>query len=248
LRLWARSEKSAKAAAYITPDVTLDPSEAVKGADICILCTPIGIMPELATQFRDALGAAAVVTDAGSVKGPVVQRLETLLGQRFVGSHPMAGSERSGIEAARENLFQGAAVIVTPTDQTEGEAVDVVRSLWETVGCRVSIMSPSEHDEAVARISHLPHAAAAALVNAINHRMPAAGALAGGGYRDTTRIAAGPPAMWSEILLENKTPLIAGLDDLTDTLDELKAMLRSHDAPALESFLARAKEFRDTLT
>ncbi len=227
--------------------MTLDPSEAVDGADLCVLCTPIGFMPELAEQFRPALGKSAVVTDAGSVKGPVVNRVEAILGGRFVGSHPMAGSERSGIEAARENLFQGAAAIVTPTARSEESAVEAVRSLWEIVGCRVSLMSPTDHDEAVARISHLPHAVAAALVNAINLRMPSAGALAGGGYRDTTRIAAGPPAMWTEILLENKAPLIAGLDDLTETLNELKALLQSHDAPALEAYLARAKESRDTL-
>lgn len=205
-------------------------------------------MPELAEKFRDALRKSAVVTDAGSVKSPVAHKVERILGGRFVGSHPMAGSERSGLEAARANLFQGAAAIVTPTENSENDAIETVKALWQTVGCRVSLMSPKDHDDAVARISHLPHAVAAALVNAINARMPSAGALAGGGYRDTTRIAAGPPAMWSEILLENKTPLITGLDDLTNTLSELKELLVSHDAPALEAFLARAKEFRDTLT
>lgn len=228
--------------------MTTDPREAAADADLCVLCTPIGNMPELADKFRDALSKSAVITDAGSVKSPVAHKVEQILGGRFVGSHPMAGSERSGLEAARANLFQGAAAIVTPTENSESDAIETVKALWQTVGCRVSLMSPKDHDDAVARISHLPHAVAAALVNAINTRMPSAGALAGGGYRDTTRIAAGPPAMWSEILLENKTPLITGLDDLTNTLSELKELLVTHDAPALEAFLARAKEFRDTLT
>jgi len=205
-------------------------------------------MPDIAAQFRDVLSPTAVITDAGSVKSPVVHKVEAVLGGRFVGSHPMAGSERSGIEAARANLFQGAAAIVTPTPHSDPEATETVKALWQTVGCRVSTMNPEDHDDAVARVSHLPHAVAAALVNAINSRMPSAGALAGGGYRDTTRIAAGPPAMWREILLENKTPLIAGLDDLTNTLTELRHLLVTHDAPALEAYLARAKEIRDTLT
>lgn len=204
-------------------------------------------MPELAEKIAPALGLSAVVTDAGSVKGPVVRKLEAILGGRFVGSHPMAGSERSGIDAARENLFQGAAAIVTPTALSEPDAIAAVQELWQSVGCRITSMSPEDHDIAVASISHLPHAAAAALVNAINLHLPSAGALAGGGYRDTTRIAAGPPGMWCEILLENKNPLIAGLDDLTQTLDTLKTFLLSDDAPALEAFLARAKESRDTL-
>lgn len=204
-------------------------------------------MESIARVIAPVMAFGGVVTDAGSVKGNVVETLEPIFGSRFVGSHPMAGSERSGLDAARADLFQGATAVVTPTEKSDPETVAAVESMWRDVGCRIVTMSPSEHDEAVARISHLPHAAAAALVNAINRRLPEAQKIAGGGYRDTTRIAAGPPAMWSEILLENKAALIAGLEDFTDTLEELKTLLHSHNAAALEAYLSRAKEVRDNL-
>jgi len=227
--------------------VFTDPAAAAEGADICILCTPIGAMEEVARAIAPVMAPGGAVTDAGSVKGSVVNALEPILGGRFVGSHPMAGSERSGLAAARADLFQGATAVVTPTAKSDPQAVAAVEAMWREAGCRIVTMTPAEHDEAVARISHLPHAAAAALVNAINRRLPEAQKIAGGGYRDTTRIAAGPPAMWSEILLENKAALIAGLEDFTHTLEELKALLHAHNAAALEAYLSRAKEVRDNL-
>ncbi len=204
-------------------------------------------MEAIARVIAPVMVANGVVTDAGSVKGNVVRTLEPIFGGRFVGSHPMAGSERSGMAAARADLFQGATAVVTPTEKSSPEAIAAVESMWRDVGCRIVTMNPAEHDESVARISHLPHAAAAALVNAINRRLPEAQKIAGGGYRDTTRIAAGPPAMWSEILLENKAALIAGLEDFTHTLEELKTLLHSDNAAALEAYLSRAKEVRDNL-
>lgn len=224
-----------------------DPAAAAEGADLCVFCTPIGAMEAVARLAAPVMATDGIATDAGSVKGSVVKTLEPIFGGRFVGSHPMAGSERSGLSAARVDLFEGATAVVTPTEASRPEAVAAIESMWRDAGCRIVTMSPAEHDEAVARISHLPHAAAAALVNAINRRLPEAQKIAGGGYRDTTRIAAGPPAMWSEILLENKAALIAGLDDFTHTLDELKALLRSDNAAALEAYLSRAKEVRDNL-
>jgi prephenate dehydrogenase len=216
------------------------------GADLCILCTPISAMPSLAERIALQLPPAATVTDVGSVKAGVVQRLESILGGRFVGSHPMAGSEQNGFDAARANLFEGAVCIITPTPSSLPESVETVRGLWEGVGCRLVRMPPNEHDECVARVSHLPHAVAAALVNAINLRVADAGAIAGGGYRDSTRIAASPPAMWREILIENRTELAAGLDDFSTMLEKMKKMIVSGDAEALETFLERAKTHRET--
>jgi len=212
-----------------------------------VLCTPIGAMPSLAEQIAPAVSGTATITDVGSVKAGVVRRLETILGQRYVGSHPMAGSEQSGIDSARANLFEGAVCIVTPTANSLPEATRTVRSLWEGVGCRLLEMPPEEHDECVARVSHLPHAVAAALVNAISLRLPNAGTIAGGGYRDTTRIAAGPPAMWREILLENRTGLLAGLEDFSAMLDTMREMILTCDAAELELFLERARAIRENL-
>jgi prephenate dehydrogenase len=212
-----------------------------------VLCTPIGAMPSLAEKIAPALSGTATVTDVGSVKAGVVRRLERILGGRFVGSHPMAGSEQSGLGAARANLFERAICIVTPTTDSCPASTSTIRNLWESVGCRLVEMPPHEHDERIARVSHLPHAAAAALVNAIGLRVPDAGALAGGGYRDTTRIAAAPPAMWREIFLENGAGLVAGLEDFSTMLDSMKQMIVSRDAAALELFLERAKAIRQDL-
>jgi prephenate dehydrogenase len=247
LRLWARSQNSAEKALKFFSFVSCDAAETASGSDICVLCTPIGVMPSLAEQIAPVLSRNAAITDVGSVKAGVVSRLEAILGGKFVGSHPMAGSEQSGIDAARADLFEGAVCIVTPTADSSPEATRIVRDLWEGVGCRMVEMPPAEHDECVARVSHLPHAVAAALVNAISLRLPNALALAGGGYRDTTRIAAGPAAMWREILLENRTGLLAGLEDFSATLDTMKEMILNSDAAELELFLERARAIRENL-
>jgi prephenate dehydrogenase len=246
--LWARSAASAERTARVVPSVTCDAAAAAAGADLCVLCTPIGAMPALAREIAPHLSAGAVVTDAGSVKGGVVTALEEILGGRFIGSHPMAGSEKSGIEAARADLFEGATCILTPTARSGKAALEEARRLWRSVGGRLVEMTPEAHDLAVGRVSHLPHAVACILVDAIARHGNGAEALAGGGYRDSTRIASGPPAMWSEIFLENKAALLAGLEEFSASLEELKTFLLSNDAPALESFLSRAKSVRDTLS
>jgi prephenate dehydrogenase len=247
VRLWARSQQSATRALTLFPIVSTDEAETATGSDLCVLCTPIGVMPSLARRIAPALPREATITDVGSVKTGVVRQLEEIFGGRFVGSHPMAGSEQSGLDAARTNLFEGAVCIITPTRESRAEAVSRVRDLWRGVGCRLATMSPEEHDERIARVSHLPHAVAAALVNAISLRVPDAGAVAGGGYRDTTRIAASPAAMWREIFLENRTELMAGLGDFSSVLEEMKRMILANDATALELFLRRAKALRENL-
>ncbi len=204
-------------------------------------------MRELAGRILPALSPQTVVTDAGSVKSGVVRELQSVCGGRFIGSHPMAGSERNGFAAARDDLFEGATCILTPTADTSSEARQAALSLWRTVGCKTSEMTPQDHDEVIARVSHLPHAAAAALVAAINVRVPDAGATAGGGYRDTTRVAAGPAGMWTEILLENREPLLAGMEELTASLETMKNLIKSGDSEALEAFLANASAVRKAL-
>ena len=248
LRIWARSAQSAENARKFFPTVSSDTAEVVAGSDICVLCTPIGVMPELADQLAPLLADTATVTDVGSVKAGVVSRLEAILGRRFLGSHPMAGSEQSGMGAARANLFEGAVCILTPTGNSAPDKIPLLRDLWECVGCRVVEMTPQEHDERIACVSHLPHAIAAILVNAIHLRVPDVRSIAGGGYRDTTRIAAGPPPMWREILLENRTALLAGLEDFTATLEKVKELIHLADSAELELFLERARAIRQDLS
>lgn len=204
-------------------------------------------MPEIARTIASKLGPDSTVTDVGSVKAPVVRDLEAILGGRFVGSHPMAGSERSGLESAQPDLFEGAACIITPTQRSERNSLQKVWDLWQTVGGRIVEMSPETHDESIARVSHLPHAIAAILVHAVSQGAPNALSLAGGGYRDTTRVAGGPSSLWTEILLENRAGLLAGLEDVKVQIDLMKKHILAGDAGALEAFLASAKDIRSQL-
>ena len=247
VRIWARSTATAARMEEHFPDVTTDPALAARKADLCVLCTPVSAMPALAEAIAPHLSTGAVVTDAGSTKAGVVKTLERILPDYFIGSHPMAGSDRSGFDAAQADLFEDAVTILTPTARTPKRALAIVRDLWTAIGSRVVEMSPQAHDEAVARVSHLPHAAAAALVHAISPDGRANLDLAGGGYRDSTRIAASPPRMWAEIFLENQSAVLAGLHELTSALEELSGLIRDGDAPAVEAFLARAKTTREHL-
>ncbi len=246
LRLWTRRSESLPSLREGLPGchVSTDAAEVATGADLIVLCTPIGVMPGLAETIRPHVGESAIVTDAGSVKAPVVEKLGRILGDRFIGSHPMAGSEKSGFDAARADLFEKAVCIITPTAQSQPADVKTVQEFWQSLGCRILEMPPEEHDRAVGCVSHLPHAVAAALVNGVVLRSRSALAVAGSGYRDTTRIAAGPPGMWTEILLENKAGLLAGLNDFSTMLDEMKNLISSGDAAGLEGFLTRAQESR----
>ena len=188
----------------LADSIHTDPAAAVADVDLVLLCTPIGTMSELAASFATHLDSDTIVTDAGSVKVSVVAHLEPLLGKKFVGAHPMAGSERSGLAAARSDLFEGAPCLLTPTEATDARALEQVRAFWISLGMRLTELSPADHDRLVARISHLPHAVAFALVNLVADSLPeGAGLLAGGSFRDATRVAASDPGLWTGILSEN---------------------------------------------
>ena len=194
LMIYARSPHALDAirTAGVDAELTGNPSEAVRDADVVILCVPIEAMPGLVHEFRDALKPTALVTDVGSVKGSVDRDLAPLLDDRalWIGSHPMAGSEQAGFAAARADLFEGAAVIVTPTPHTQKGAEQRAEAFWKALGARVVSLSPEIHDRYVAQISHVPHLLAAALVC---HASKEARELAGGGFRDTTRVVSRKP-------------------------------------------------------
>jgi cyclohexadieny/prephenate dehydrogenase len=231
----------------LADSVHSEAAEAVGGADLVILCTPVGAMEELAALIAPHLASSAVVTDAGSVKASVVEKLSPLFGARFVGAHPMAGSERSGLSAARADLFIGAPCILTPLEATAPEAVQQVASFWSALGARITMMSPTEHDRIVARLSHLPHALAFALVNLVAGTLPEGAALlAGGSFRDATRVAASDPRLWSGILLENRGEVAPALREISEQLLLLAKNLESKKSDSLLDFLNRAKEYRDS--
>ena len=233
---------------HLADSVDVNPVAAVHGADLIVLCTPVGVMPHLAETIAPHLGVNALVTDAGSVKNCVVKSLTPVLGTRFLGGHPMAGSERSGLDAARADLFTGAPCIITPTETTPPDVLSGISAFWSSLGASVTTMSPSEHDRLVARLSHLPHAIAFALVNLVSSSLPEkASLLAGGSFRDGTRVAASDPALWTGILSENRHEVVAALREMSDLLGVLAEQLEEKQSNAVLDFLTHAKEHRDSL-
>jgi len=244
--LWTRREESLPAVKKALPGcrVSCDLKAAVEGADLVVLCTSPHAIENSGDRLAEWLPASTPVTDAGSVKARIVASLEKSLGGRFIGAHPMAGSEQSGISAAHPDLFEGAVCILTPTPQSDPWALEAVRAFWKDVGCRLREMSPGLHDLAVARISHLPHAAAAALVVAALSKNPDLAGLAGSGYRDSTRVALGPEELWREIFLDNREELLSGISDLQISLETLKNALSRGDGEAIEAFLRESRSLR----
>jgi prephenate dehydrogenase len=181
------------------------------------------------------------------VKAPVVAQLEPLFA-RFVGGHPMAGSERSGVAAASADLFDGARCVLTPTPNTDQGALEAVEGLWSALGASVVRMSPAAHDELVAVVSHVPHLVAAALVNAAADATDGrALMLAAGGFRDTTRVASGPPDLWRDICLMNRGPVLAMLKSYLKEVESVRDAIERGDGGALLAALSRARATRDGL-
>ena len=229
---------------------TCDLAEAVAGAELVVLCTPLAQMRPLVQQMLPALKPGAIVTDVGSVKGSVVRELESIVaraGGYFVGSHPMAGAEKTGVSAARDDLFENAVCITTPTSKTNPAALRKVERLWKSIGCRLLRLTPEVHDELVSRSSHLPHVVAAGLANLVltpAHPKEQA-LLCANGFRDTTRIASGSPEMWRDIALANRRNLVGAVEKFLSDLQNLKRLLRRGDGAALEKLLEQAKQRRD---
>jgi prephenate dehydrogenase len=230
---------------------TTDLADGLRDADFVVLAAPVLTIEDLLARMWDVAAADAIVTDVGSSKAAIVRKAEALARRRpltFVGSHPMAGSEKSGYGVARADLFQGALVVVTPTEASEPRAVKAVTAFWEHLGARVTALDPDAHDVAVAAISHLPHLVACALVDAVTKEAPGALPIAARGFRDTTRIAAGDPRMWQEIFLANRVTLGAALGAFRRALDELQALVEAGDPVAVEAALARIKVAREALS
>lgn len=220
-----------------------DPAAAVQDADLVVLCTPVGLLPEMLERIAPHLAPTAVVTDVGSTKGSIVRHAEENYPRvRFVGSHPMAGSERRGVQHAQSDLFMNAVCITTPTRRTNPDALEQVEAFWRRLGMRLRRLSPEDHDRAVGDVSHLPHAVAAALVTLQDESSLA---LAGKGFSDATRIAGGDGGLWRDIFLDNRSNLVDAIRRLKGTLEEFEALLHEDRAEALRAWLDRAAAKRD---
>lgn len=249
VRLWGRRAEAVQDVLQrgIADMASTDAADVVRPASLVILATPVVVMESVSKCFIDSLSPDAVVTDVGSVKRSVVSVLEPLFasaGIPFIGSHPMAGSEETGIDAARADLFDKATCIVTPTAQTQTAALARVQAFWAALGCRLLSMNVDEHDRKVARISHLPHAIAFALVRAALQADASAAECAGNGFRDTTRIAGSDPDLWSGILLENQSEVSAAIQDVITELQDLLAIVRGADKEPLRQYIAKAQELK----
>ncbi len=230
--------------------VTLDLAEGVRGADFVVLGVPVLAMEALLPRVWQAAPDGATLTDVGSTKAGIVRVAERLAAARplaFLGSHPMAGSEQSGYGVARADLFQGATVILTPTDRSEPRTVKTVAAFWEAMGARVSTLDPETHDRVVAAISHLPHLVAYALADTVARFQPEAFEFAARGFKDTTRIAASEPALWTEIFLANREALRANLEAFRLVLADLERAIAMGSRETLHAALARIRAAREGL-
>lgn len=247
LAAWSRSASS-RALVGDVAEIFGTPLEAVAGADCVILATPVDAFAGLLAEIDPGLKSDAWVTDVGSTKRGIHGAAQRHLSRpsRFVGGHPMAGSERGGAAEGRANLLEGRVCIVTSTPDTDPAAKAAAARLWAALGGRVVHLSPEAHDAAVAEVSHLPHAVAALLAALLAGRRPRVD-LAAGGLRDTTRIAGGDPSLWVPILLENADQVAPLLGLLSDDALSLQALLEKGDAEGLRRRLESARLFRRSL-
>ena len=227
-----------------------DPAKAVDGADLVFLSVPLGAMRGVFDAIRDRLTPTAILTDGGSVKGSVVADAAAAFGQvppRLVPGHPIAGTERSGVEASFPDLYRNRRVILTPLPETDAQALERVEWMWRTCGAEVSYMSVAHHDELLAATSHLPHMLAFGLVDALA-RMDETDEIfryAAGGFRDFTRIASSNPVMWRDICMANREALSAMLARFGVELTDLAEGIRRGDGGRLLTIFERAKAARD---
>jgi prephenate dehydrogenase len=227
-------------------------SHAVEQADLVVLATPVGTFESLVREIAPHMKKGAILTDVGSVKGILVRTIEGLLpaGVHYVPSHPIAGREKHGVDEATETLFQGAKCIVTPTERTEVRALDTIRALWAAAGMSVVTMDPEQHDHIFAAVSHLPHAAAYAMVGTVAEF--SAGAenyitFSGAGFRDFTRIAASSPEMWRDICLLNSTNILEMIEHYQFMLNKIKKAIKYNDGARLERIFSKASDLRKGL-
>jgi prephenate dehydrogenase len=224
----------------------------VADADMVFIATPVCTIADIVAQITPALAVGAVVTDGGSVKEEITCRCNALVSGRahFVGGHPIAGTENSGVDASFSTLYKGKLCIITPTAATDSRALEKVARMWQVAGSEVVMMAPDKHDKVVAAISHLPHMVAYSLVIAVgdydgcNENILKYSA---GGFRDFTRIASSDPVMWRDIALQNRTALLEMMDFYAVIHARLRTLIETSDADGLEKFFESSRNHRESI-
>jgi len=232
----------------IIDDATTDPVEAAEGADVIMLSVPMRAMAPLAKQIAHVLKHGAIITDAGSAKEVVLGELFAWLPSHahVVAGHPIAGSEKTGAAAAAPDLFKGRRTILISDERTDHEALELVKKLWEAVGCKVEIMEAGRHDLVLGAVSHLPHMVAYALVDALlnwDNDLPML-RFSAGGLRDFTRIAASSPEMWRDICLDNQHVIVEAIDRFIEVLQSLRSEIDKGDGEELSERFSRCRKVR----
>ena len=250
VQVWSRRAETRAQAKLATwcDRVFEQPGEACVGSELVVVCTPVETIVPLLEQIAPSLERDALVTDVGSTKSLICREARDLAeGLNFIGSHPMAGSERMGMAHARADLFEGAACILTPLENAAATEIARLSELWQAIGMHVVTLSPEKHDEIVAHISHLPHLLASSLCSYLADQEPDWKQLAGSGLRDTTRVAAGDSTLWQQILEQNREEVLRAIDGFEAELHALKTALLDRDSPSVLRLLARGKQYRDQL-
>lgn len=224
--------------------------EEVAQAELIVLATPLGVFQKITEKISPLLRAESIYMDVGSVKKTVVEIIEKIIPRdvQFVPTHPIAGSEKTGFEFAREDLFKDARVIITPTERTEDKAISKISFMWQKLGARVELMTPEEHDKIYALMSHLPHLISFCLVNTVNEIDTNLIKYAGTGFRDTTRIAKSSPEIWSDIFKMNYNNILEMLSSFEKTIENIRTILAREDSDKeLIEFIERAKNLRERI-
>jgi prephenate dehydrogenase len=226
-----------------------DPVAACKDADLIMLATPVGTFLELAKAIAPALKKGTVLTDVGSVKGALVRAAEKIMPKDvyYIGGHPIAGSDRSGIDSANPELFRDAKCILTPTEKSNSDALEKIQNLWKALGSEIVILSPEEHDRIYASVSHLPHMIAYAMVNTVADIDSSYLDFSGKGFMDTTRIASSSEELWNDICLLNRDNLFEALAVFQKNLDKLDQYLKAGDSDSLKAEFRKARTLRETI-
>jgi len=250
IHVWARRSEARKQCestswCHYAPESIMD---SVKGSNLVILCAPVEMIPSLVKTVAPALKEGCIVTDVGSTKETLCKECMKVIPKNafFVGSHPMAGSEKSGLENATSNLFENRSCFITPTEE-KNPAIETVLRFWEALGMNCTCVSPEEHDAIAAHISHLPHLLASTLCSYLNQKNKSWKSFAGTGLIDTTRVASGNPNIWDSIIRQNITEIELSLEGFQKELKKLDSLIKNRDYEAIRSFLVKGKEFRDSL-
>jgi prephenate dehydrogenase len=226
-----------------------DPASACRDSDLIMLSAPVGSFLGLAKAIAPALKKGAVLTDVGSVKGMLVRDIEKIMPEtvHYIGGHPIAGSDRSGIDAANSELFRNALCVITPTENSDPSALEKIQNLWKALGSEIIILSPEEHDRIYASVSHLPHLIAYAMINTVAEIDTSYLGFGGRGFMDSTRIASSSEELWNDVCLLNRDNLIEALEVFQKKLNVLTRYLKAGDSDSLKAEFRKARRLRENI-